>query len=108
MIFPACTLCGFELNSHFHSDWGKRVCDKVKFSTYAFPRRDCAIAACRAKHVERHFDLRKNRVPEEQGEIVVRGSERCEEMVLESANGAFGTVGTMIVWRNELDGEVVC
>ena len=66
-------------------------------------RRNSWIEAGGAEKVERQGSMRDEAVPDMQGEFGVAAAKGGDEMILVGLDSAFGGVGTMQVWGNELE-----
>ena len=66
-------------------------------------RRKSWIEAVGAEEVEREVSIGDEAVPEMQGEVGVAANEAGDEVILVCLDGAFYGVGSMKMWRNELE-----
>ncbi len=79
--------------------WAERGGIETKGAKQGFPSRAGGIAVG-AEQIEGKFRLGQEQVPTIPGEVGISASQQGQEVVFEGADGSFGLVPAVNVWRD--------
>ena len=102
---PSAALVRFLVGDHMNARGSERGSIVIKAAMEEFMGRELGIEAGTAEKIEGGFRLWQESIPQEKGKIGVCGTEACDEVVFEGADGTFGSVATVHARGDQL---VVC